>query len=286
MNRARSEPSRRRRPYLGLLALGVAMMIWPSTGAAIALISGAIVVTVLRAAVAGVRGPKCAESDAGRADAVQLGVDRGGDLVTLTDEQLSAHGLVLGASGAGKSTTLLTILADRIARGRSVVVLDMKGSPAFAADLERAAGAAGRPFRQWTLDGPSQWNPLAHGNATELKDRLISTERFTEPHYQRAAERYLQTAISVLLELRPERPPTLDDVVNLMEPRALSTLLRNVRSPRADRVLEYLSTMSPDQQSAVRGLGTRLAIISESHSGTRAPTESSRPRSERLLSRT
>ena len=50
----------------------------------------------------------------------------------------------------------------------------------------------------------SSWNPLAHGNATELKDKLIATERFTEPHYQRAAERYLQTAIQVLARAHPD----------------------------------------------------------------------------------
>jgi conjugal transfer pilus assembly protein TraD len=147
------------------------------------------------------------------------------------------------------------------------VALDLKGSPAFAADLARAAADAGRPFRLWTLDGPSCWNPLAHGNATELKDRLISTERFTEPHYQRAAERYLQTAIQVLLELHPERPPAIEQVVAAMEPVRLAAMLRGVRSPLAERVGEYLTSLGPDQHSAVRGLATRLAIISESHTG-------------------
>jgi hypothetical protein len=148
-----------------------------------------------------------------------------------------------------------------------VVALDLKGSPAFASELEHAAGAAGRPFHLWTLDGPASWNPLGHGNATELKDRLISTERFSEPHYQRAAERYLQTAIQVLLELEPGHPPTLDRVVAAMEPMRLSALLREVRTPLADRAREYLTTLGPDQYSAVRGLATRLAIISESHTG-------------------
>ena len=110
--------------------------------------------------------------------------------MTLSDEQLAAHALIVGAAGAGKSTTMLTILSDHIARGRPVVALDMKGSPAFARQLGRAAARAGRGLRVWTPDGPSHWNPLAHGNATALKDMLISTERFSEPHYQRAAERY------------------------------------------------------------------------------------------------
>ena len=58
-------------------------------------------------------------------------------------------------------------------------------------------------MRILTPDGPSHWNPLAYGNATALKDKLIATERFTEPHYQRAAERYVQTALAVLHARRP-----------------------------------------------------------------------------------
>lgn len=259
--------SGRRRPYWGLLALGVAMLIWPSTGATIALIGAAIGITITRAWLGAATRGRTKASGRAPQDAVSLGIDRAGEHVLLSDEQLAAHGLVLGASGAGKSTTLLRILGDRVDRGRAVIALDMKGSPAFAAALAGAAAGAGRPFRKWTLDGPTCWNPLAHGNATELKDRLIATERFSEPHYQRAAERYLQTAIQVLLAAHPDRPPTLIDVTAAMEPRRLSGLLRNVPRPLAERVEDYLAGMSTDQLSAARGLGTRLAILSESHTG-------------------
>jgi hypothetical protein len=143
----------------------------------------------------------------------------------------------------------------------------MKGSPAFARELASAAAEAGRPFRLWTPDGPSRWNPLQHGNATELKDKLIATERFTEPHYQRAAERYVQTALQVLHEAHPDRAATLDDVVSAMDPRRLGALLRHLSRERAERVHDYLAGLTPDQLSAIRGLGTRLAIITESQTG-------------------
>ncbi len=42
----------------------------------------------------------------------------------------------------------------------------------------------------------------------------MSAERFSEPHYQRAAERYLQTALTVLAAVHPERPPSLSEVVD------------------------------------------------------------------------
>jgi conjugal transfer pilus assembly protein TraD len=198
---------------------------------------------------------------------VVLGVDRRGRGVRLGPDELAAHGLIVGASGAGKTTTLLKILTDQIRQGRPVIAIDMKGSPAFARVLAAAAAAAGRPTKVWTLDGGAHWNPLAHGNATELKDKLIGTERFTEPHYQRSAERYIQTALQVLAAARPGRPPTLAEVVELMDPRRLGASLRGLERPLRERTQDYLIGLTPDQVSAVRGLQTRLAVLTESHTG-------------------
>jgi conjugal transfer pilus assembly protein TraD len=198
---------------------------------------------------------------------VDLGVDPDGNPVRITDQELAAHGLILGASGSGKTTTLLKILAAQIERGMPVVALDLKGSPDFAQQLAAAAARAGRPIRIWSPDGPELWNPLAHGNATELKDKLIATERFTEPHYQRAAERYVQLAITVLQACDPERAPTLEGVVEVMDPARLQARLRALPADRAQPITEYLNSLTRDQVSAIRGLGSRLAIITESHTG-------------------
>ncbi len=200
-------------------------------------------------------------------DAIVLGTERDGSEVWITERELSAHGLILGASGAGKTTTLLTILTEQIRRGRPVLVIDMKGSPELARRLAEAAVAAGRPFKLWSPDGPNHWNPLQYGNATELKDKLISTERFTEPHYQRAAERYVQNVLQVLEQAHPDRAPTLEEVVGLMDPYRLPTALRGLPRPFTDRVQDYLAGLTPDQLSAIRGLQTRLAIVTESHTG-------------------
>ena len=162
---------------------------------------------------------------------------------------------------------MLAILGDAIRRGQPVMAIDLKGSPAFARELAGVARSVGRPFSVWSPDGPSHFNPLAHGNATALKDKLIGTERFTEPHYQRAAERYLQTVFQVLHAAQPGRPAELDQVVALMEPRRLRGVTRHLGGPLADRVQDYVSSLTPDQVSAIRGLGTRLAILCESHAG-------------------
>ncbi len=259
-------PAGPRRPYW-LLPVAAALLLIPSATASLVL--GAALICTAAVSLLRSRAASRAQAvvHAPRQDSIVLGSDPAGKPVHLSDQQLSAHGLIVGASGAGKTTTLLRILTEQIRRGQPVVAIDMKGSPAFAQQLGAAAAAAGRPFRVWTPDGPGHWNPLAHGNATELKDKLISSERFTEPHYQRAAERYVQTVLQVLHESRPGRAATIPEVVELMEPRRLSAALRHLPGPRAAHVQDYLAGLTPDQLSAVRGLGTRLAIISESHTG-------------------
>lgn len=242
----------------------LALILMPTPWAAgllLAAVAATLGIRIARAATASRTG------GARAAAAALLGTDRSGKAVLLSDLELSAHGLILGASGAGKSTTLLRILTEQIARGRPVVAIDMKGSPAFARVLEDAATAAGRPFTCWTLDGPAHWNPLQYGNATELKDKLITTERFSEPHYKRAAERYVQMVLKVLGEAHPGRPPDLLEVVRLMDPHRLPSVLRHVSPGLREHVQDYLAGMTADQLSAVRGLETRLAVVTESHTG-------------------
>lgn len=86
--------------------------------------------------------------------AVMLGQDvQTGEAVVLSDDQLAAHGVILGAAGAGKTTTLLTILTDAIRRGLPVVAIDLKASRTFRSELYDACQAAGRQLHYWQFDG-------------------------------------------------------------------------------------------------------------------------------------
>ena len=184
-----------------------------------------------------------------------LGVDPDGEPVLLADRQLSAHGLIVGASGAGKSTTLLRILTEQMRRGLPVSRSTSRARRRSRASSSTPRTRRGRPVPALDSRRAEHWNPLAHGNATELKDKLIATERFTEPHFQRAAERYVQTGAAG--DERPIRTARRrsPSVVSLMEPRRLARLTRGLHAPLAARVLDYLAGLTPDQLSAIRGLG-------------------------------
>lgn len=83
------------------------------------------------------------------------------------------HGLLLGASGSGKSNALTWCLARHIEAGFGAVVIEMKGDQLLAKRLKREADSSRIDFYKWTLDGGERWNPLARGNRSELKDKLI-----------------------------------------------------------------------------------------------------------------
>ena len=252
---------------LGWGALAFALLLAAPLPVAAGVLTAAIMVraaVVLARCASARRADRVAAADAA---ATRLGSDRSGHPVSVPDRALAGHGLIVGATGAGKSTTMMAILGTQIARGRPVVAIDLKGSPVFARELEAQAQASGRPFTLWTIDGSSYWNPLANGNATELKDKLIATERFTEPHYQRAAERYVQLALQVMQERAPGRPVTLAGVVAMLEPAQLAAATRSLPRERSEYVRAYVSNLTADQISAVRGLASRLAILTESHTG-------------------
>jgi type IV secretory pathway TraG/TraD family ATPase VirD4 len=201
---------------------------------------------------------------------IALGVAADGGAVSLSESELAQHALIVGATGSGKTTSLLQIVRALIERGAGTVVVDLKADPELADALNAAAADGGRAFEQWTLDGHSHWNPLAHGSATELTDKLVALEEWSEPHYKRAAQRYLHTVLSVLLA--SGATIALPRVVELLEPEALAAFALSARAGLAEgdrlRVERFCEGLDRSSASAVLGLANRLALLAETNAGT------------------
>ncbi len=175
------------------------------------------------------------------------------------------HTLVAGATGSGKTVTQTWILTRAVAHGMAAMVVDPKGDPAMREHVRRAALAVGRPFLLWTPHGPSVYNPYARGAESEIADKVLAGERFTEPHYLRQAQRYLGHAVRSLRA--SEREVSLAGLVEILDPACLEVLARGLEPVRAHAVHAYLDSLTPRQRSELTGVRDRLAILAESDVG-------------------
>jgi type IV secretory pathway TraG/TraD family ATPase VirD4 len=202
-----------------------------------------------------------------RGGGLQIGI--GGDrrpVCLPLREGSGSHALIVGATGSGKTVSEAWILARAIERGHGAVVVDPKGDRLLRETLRAAATGAGRRFVEWTPGGPAVYNPYAHGSASEIADKALAAERWSEPHYQRQAQRYLACvarAIAAAGEIATPRR-----LLELMDVRELELLARGLADERLAReIYGYLDSLDARAQAGLAGVRDRVAILVESELG-------------------
>ena len=106
---------------------------------------------------------------------IRLGTNTMGRPVTLNDDALCEHVLLIGSTGSGKTEMLLAMAAEQVARGGGLLVMDGKGEPGTWERLAGIADALGRGEDLRLLD-------FSHGGrgntllplATMSADRLLA----------------------------------------------------------------------------------------------------------------
>jgi len=190
----------------------------------------------------------------GRAVPIPFGGSRGG-----------THTLLVGATGSGKTVTQAAMTTRAIERGMGAIVLDPKGDAAMRAALAASARRAQRPFIEWTPEGPSAYNPFARGSDTEIADKALAGERFTEPHYLRQAQRYLGHVVRALRAAGVEIG--LHQIVRHLDPAELELLARDLPEELAEPAHAYLDSLTTRQLTDLAGVRDRLSILAESDVG-------------------
>jgi type IV secretory pathway TraG/TraD family ATPase VirD4 len=196
-----------------------------------------------------------------------VGSERNGSAVSvpLGGATGGTHTLVVGATGSGKTVTQTWIAVRAIERGMGAVVVDPKGDRAMRDEVRRAAEAAGKRFIEWTPEGSSVYNPYARGSETEIADKALAGERFTEPHYLRQAQRYLGHVVRALRRAGLE--VTLQRIVDHLDPGRLECLARRLSESEAQATHAYLDSLTARQRNELAGVRDRLAILAESDVG-------------------
>jgi TraM recognition site of TraD and TraG/Type IV secretion-system coupling protein DNA-binding domain len=190
----------------------------------------------------------------GGAASIPFGRSRGG-----------THTLVVGSTGSGKTVTQTWMTVRAIEHGMGAIVVDPKGDPGLRAEVRRAAELRRRRLIEWTPEGPSVYNPYARGSDTEVADKVLAGERFTEPHYLRQAQRHLGHVVRVLRRLGVE--VSLASIAHHLDTMRLECAARNLPEHEAEATYAYLDSLAPRQHADLAGVRDRLAILAESDVG-------------------
>lgn len=202
-----------------------------------------------------------------RGDRLTVGHDHDGRAVTIPLGGASGgtHTLVVGATRSGKTVTMTWMVSHAIERGMGAIVIDPKGDRDLRRELQCAALAHGRQFVEWAPRGHTVYNPYARGSETEIADKALAGERFTEPHYLRQAQRYLGHEVRVLRKAGIE--VSLKALVEHLDTSRLELLARSLPESQAQEAHAYLDSLTTRQQSDLAGVRDRLAIMAESDIG-------------------
>lgn len=195
--------------------------------------------------------------------ALEIGRDDHGQRVSIPAGDTSgSHTLILGATGSGKTCGEAWIACRLIEHGRGAIVIDPKGDGMLREELRRAAAVAGAPFGEWTPQGPLAYNPFARGGDTEIADKALAGERFTEPHYLRQAQRYLGHAVRAMHAAKVSI--SAGSLMAHMDPNRLEETARELPEEQASVVQDYLDSLNERQKRDLAGVRDRLSILAES----------------------
>jgi type IV secretion system coupling TraD/TrwB family protein len=178
------------------------------------------------------------------------------------------HSLIVGATGGGKTVTQAAIAQAHILAGLPAIVVDPKGDEHLREVLIDAAARSGMPFREWSPTGSTVYNPFERGNPTEIADKAIAGQRWSEEHYREATRRLLGKVLGTL-RAAGEWPPTMSQIVRHMDTERLDALGARVGGQVAEDLAEYIDGLSARARADLSGGRNRLAVLVEGELGPR-----------------
>lgn len=214
-----------------------------------------------------------------------LGIDEKGNRIVQSYEEASAHTIIFGASGSGKTTTLKSRLRDAIKDGQGAIIVDLKGGKDMPEEIAILAKRYNRKFTHWLFqprdtpydgpaeNGPAYYDPLARGEATRRKDLLIESRTWSEEYYKQEASNYIQMLFNVLIANPEKETSTLTQVVRLLDPKYLQEraipLGSNKNYFEIVRSIDSMNDekMSAGKKSAIEGLRSQLEVLLHSVAG-------------------
>ena len=155
----------------------------------------------------------------------------------ITNEMRAMHVNTIGTPGTGKTESfILPWSFQDIMRGNGVIIADAKGSMDFYKKLWTYVKTNQCPQKMFliNLGDPNfsnSYNPIFHGNAVELKDRIMGAFKWSEEFYRASSEKTLLTVLSAI-EAAGKKVTFNDLYLLLTEIKSMEELIQLVPDKR------------------------------------------------------
>lgn len=212
---------------------------------------------------------------------IPFGVDKYGQTVYVTENELRTHALLFGSTGSGKTEAMKTIMGALLDLGWHGTILDLKEDtgPGGLSDWCRAyADSHALPYQELAVSSPEgrYWfNPLIGMGPDEARDTIVGAQQFDDGYYRSLNEKQLGQLIRLTYsahQIDPTRyaKPSVYDLGKILAAPDLAaatkemvaTVISNTPGLRKE---EFDSLIRPDKamSEAAGGLGARLTALYE-----------------------
>lgn len=182
------------------------------------------------------------------------------------------HTQIVGVTGAAKTEGgIVPALLTDIAAGRGTVIICMKGDQSLLGRVTAVAKASGRlddlqilsmPFP----DSSNYYNPLARGIPTEIKDKIISSNIWTEEYYKKFSEMAVLIVLNAMTALK--KPISLATLLETMGTlRNIETLGAELKEKNIPNQISQLLTALDRSVQPLSGLLADLTSLVTSDFG-------------------
>ena len=202
---------------------------------------------------------------------IEVGKTKDDINIHLSDENRCSHVQVIGTTGSGKTKSVVIPWSIRdLKRGKSVVIIDGKGASDLPEEIFNTIKASEIDCKQFhfDLDNPTSSmsiNPLRHGTAQQITDRIFSSFEFQDPFY--SAVQYDICGYLIKLILDTEKVITFKLLYTLLtDDKELSKFISELDDGHGlrDKLKTFLREPVKDRRNKMAGLISQISPFANS----------------------
>lgn len=134
----------------------------------------------------------------GKTDKLLLGVNQRGIPYYMDFKEVNQHMFVPATTGGGKTVLLLNYIEYALMKNYPIVFIDGKGSSESIDDVRQISQQYGKDIQLFSDTENLTYNPIKHGNATVIADKLQALVETESQYYVKVNEVLVQTMIQFI----------------------------------------------------------------------------------------